>query len=528
MLQDKRAIWMIIGCLMKNPLLLDEVKYPLKPTDFPEYFHQLIFSVINNLYHKEGVENIDVIAIDNFLSSYDKQYMIFNDNNGLEYLQNAVDNSTLENFIYYYDRVKKFSLLRDFQSQGIDVSFIYDEREVVPKRQEEMQDKFDEMSIEDIANQIERKVLDVREGALGNGTQCGQQAGKGMKELRTRLKEAPEFGSPFCSKIFTTITRGARLKKFYMRSAPTGVGKTRISLADACNLAIPYIYDLEQEKWVRNGVAEPTLFITTELEFEEIQTMLWAFVSGVQEEAILENKTTPEEDARIDRAIEILEDCPLMLEYMPNFDMDSVERTIKTYIIKKKIKHVFFDYIHTSLEMLEEISQSSKGMKLREDNMLLMFVTRLKELCNKYGVFLHSATQVNGEWKNTQDADQNLLRGAKSMADKLDVGVICLEPTDADLQALKTIIHEHWGQKPNLVFHVYKNRRGQYSRVKIWLRMDLGNLRTTDLFVTKPDYELIPLEVVDLETYLDDEANYEDVENIPEFQDEIKEVKHDF
>lgn len=515
---------------MKDPSLLDEVKYPLKPTDFPEYFHQLIFSVINNLYRKEGIETIDIIAIDNFLCNYDKQYMVFNDNNGLEYLENALENSSIGNFNYYYERVKKFSVLRDFHNQGIDVSFIYDDKEVIPRKQEEMQQRFDELSIEDVANEVEKKFIEVREGALGSTSQHGQQAGKGMKELRKKLKESPEFGSPFCSKIFTTLTRGARLKKFYMRSAPTGVGKTRISLADACNLAIPYIYDLEEKKWVKNGVAEPTLFITTELEFEEIQTMLWAFVSGVQEEDILENKTTPEEDARIDKAIEIIENSPLMLEHMPNFDIDSVERTIKGYIIRKNIKHVFFDYIHTSLEMLEEISKSSNGVKLREDNILLMFVTKLKEVCNKYGIFLHSATQVNGSWKTDENPDQNLLRGAKSMADKLDVGIIALEPSDKDLKALETIIHSHWGQKPNLVYHVYKNRRGKYGRAKIWLYMDLGNLRTTDLFITNGKYELLPLEIVDLETYLDNDDNFEDVADIEEFQEEENEkvVAHDF
>ena len=50
------------------------------------------------------------------------------------------------------------------------------------------------------------------------------------------------------------------------------------------------------------------------------------------------------------------------------------------------------DYIHTSLKILEEITRRSGGIRLREDNVLFMLSTRLKDLCNKYGIFIMSAT----------------------------------------------------------------------------------------------------------------------------------------
>lgn len=46
-----------------------------------------------------------------------------------------------------------------------------------------------------------------------------------------------------------------------------------------------------------------------------------------------------------------------------------------------------------------------------------MLSTRLKDLCNQYGVFIESSTQLNGEWKDAKIPDQNLLRGAKAIAD---------------------------------------------------------------------------------------------------------------
>lgn len=75
------------------------------------------------------------------------------------------------------------------------------------------------------------------------------------------------------------------------------------------------------------------------------------------------------------------------------------------------------DYIHTSLKILEEITRKSGGVKLREDNILFMLSIRLKDICNKYGIFIMSATQLNMDYQQATTPDQNLLRGAKAIAD---------------------------------------------------------------------------------------------------------------
>ena len=69
------------------------------------------------------------------------------------------------------------------------------------------------------------------------------QAGEGILELINRLQEIPEDGYPLYGQYINTVTRGARLKKLYLRSAATGVGKTRAMIADACNIACNEIFD---------------------------------------------------------------------------------------------------------------------------------------------------------------------------------------------------------------------------------------------------------------------------------------------
>lgn len=69
------------------------------------------------------------------------------------------------------------------------------------------------------------------------------------------------------------------------------------------------------------------------------------------------------------------------------------------------------------MKILEEITRRSGGVKLREDNILFMLSVKLKDLCNQYGIFIMSATQLNGGYVDSETPDQNLLRGAKSIAD---------------------------------------------------------------------------------------------------------------
>ena len=98
-------------------------------------------------------------------------------------------------------------------------------------------------------------------------------------------------------------------------------------------------------------------------------------------------------------AADILTKSPIFIETLPDFSLQDIEDTIKKNIREHQLNYVFFDYIHTSLKILEEITRRSGGVKLREDNILFMLSIRLKDLCNKYGVFILSSTQLNGKKK---------------------------------------------------------------------------------------------------------------------------------
>ena len=264
-------------------------------------------------------------------------------------------------------------------------------------------------------------------------------------------------------------------------------------IADDCNIACNKIYD-ESFGWIKNGTSEPTLFITTEQELEEIQTMMLAFLSNVNEEHIINGEYEGDEEERVIKAGEILESSPLYVEELPDFSLKDVENVIKKNIRDHDVKYIFHDYIHTSLKILEEITKRSGGVKLREDNILFMLSNKLKDICNQYGVFIMSATQLNGDYQEAKTPDQNLLRGAKSIADKIDYGSILLSVKEEDIDALDSILSSNIFEKPTIKMSVYKNRRGRYKGIIMWCKADLGTCRIQPMFCTTYDYELINMD----------------------------------
>lgn len=147
------------------------------------------------------------------------------------------------------------------------------------------------------------------------------------------------------------------------------------------------------------------------------------------------------------------------------------------------------------MKILEEITRRSGGVRLREDNILFMLSVRLKDLANKYGIFIMSATQLSGDYKSSESPDQTLLRGAKSIGDKIDVGMILLGVTKEDLVSLEPILESNSNfQTPNIKISIYKNRRGSYKGVYLWCRADLGTCRIHPQFCTTWNYEMVSIE----------------------------------
>ena len=117
-----------------------------------------------------------------------------------------------------------------------------------------------------------------------------------------------------------------------------------------------------------------------------------------------------------------------------------------------------------------------------------------------------SATQLNGSYTDAETPDQNLLRGAKSIADKVDMGSILLGVKPDDLVALEPVLNSGRFEPPNIKLSIYKNRRGRYKGVYLWSKADLGVCRIKPMFATTYDYELISID--DVKVIVEEESAF--------------------
>jgi replicative DNA helicase len=108
-------------------------------------------------------------------------------------------------------------------------------------------------------------------------------------------------------------------------------------------------------------------------------------------------------------------------------------------------------------------------------------------------VFILTATQLNADYITAQQYDQNLLRGAKAIADKIDLGAIMLQTSQEDKEALKEVIARGGFEEPVIKISIYKNRRGQYKDILLWCKAKRGTCKIIPMFATNYQYEIVDI-----------------------------------
>lgn len=209
---------------MNKPDLLSETdKYFLEPGDFTQQLDKFIFSAIYNLY-VNGAEQIHAVDIDTYLQQNALAKQLMEKENGKSFLQDCEIESDVSNFNYYYNKLKKFNLVRDLQLSKNDIDNIYCE-DILNGRYTEINDNFEKMQVVDIINILKSKVANVENQYVLNNITEESCPADSIKQRVKEWKAKPEIGCMLQGEIFNTITRGGRKGKLYIRSAGSGVGK---------------------------------------------------------------------------------------------------------------------------------------------------------------------------------------------------------------------------------------------------------------------------------------------------------------
>ena len=484
---DRNTVLQIFGSLMHHPQYLSESdKYNLTPNDFYLRFDKYIFTAIDSLY-RNGAEHIQPIDVENFLSTNNSAKLIFAQQNGIEYLQDAEYLSDYQNFPYYYKKLKKFNLLESFKNKGFDVKEWYVEDAITPEALK-VNERFESLEIEDILEGIKKKLLGIEREFIQNDTTETVNAFNGIKDIIEEAEDRIDVGAPLQGEIFNEVCAGARKGIFVLRSGGSGVSKTRQAVGDACYLAFPFRYSEEEEKWIQEGSGKKVLFIATEQSAKEIQKMILAYLTGFNETKFRYGGFTEKEQDIIRQALWVLEQYQdnFYIVRMPNPTIELVKTIVRENVLMHDIEYVFYDYIFISPSLLGEF----KGFNLRNDEILLMFSTALKDLAVELNIFVLTSTQVNANADNNQNIrNESSIAGSRAVINKADIGCVMARPTKEELEFLRT--EGGISFEPNIVTDIYKVRSGEWNQVRIWSDVNLGNLRKKDLFVTNARMEVL-------------------------------------
>ena len=481
---ERNIIQQVLGTLMVNPIILNDTdKYNLEVSDFPNQLDRFIFSAIYNLY-VGGAERIHTIDIDNYLQSNPLARELLEKENGIQFLQDCEQIAEQYNFSYYYSKLKKLNLIKDLQKKGYDTSKIYCE-DVLDNDYLKINDKFELMTTTDIINCFKLEISNVEKQYCFNQAVEECSAVDGIEELLEELKQKPDIGVKLQGDFFNTIVRGGRKGTLYLRSAPSAHGKSRLMVGDACNIAYPLRYEPQYGRWVSTGHCEKVLYVMTEQDPREIQTMVLAWLTGLNEEFFKygQNLERPDIKEIVDKALEIMKEYKdnLLFARIPDPCASVIKNLFRRYNLQFGVENFFFDYIFSSPAMLEEY----RDLKLPEHVCLRLFTTTLKNLAIELHSFIMTATQISEQENDKKSSwkDYHNIAGARSIVHLVDVGCIVSRPTQEELKLLSSFI-QATGKEPNFVIDFYKNRGGRWTMLRLWAIHDLGTCRRQDLFIT--------------------------------------------
>ena len=404
--------------------------------------------------------------------------LLFEKENGQVFLQDCEANGEPENFDYYYKKLKKINLIIDLNKMGYNTEQFYSENLLDVNANE----NFEKLTTDDILNKVKLETANLENKYAFNNKISEGKPTDGILDLVLSMREAPEIGCRLQGDIYNTILRGGRKGKMYIRSAGSGVGKTRRMVGDACYIAYPIRFDNDTNQWVSTGSCEKVLYIMTEQDTEEINTMILSYLTGINEEKLIYGNYTDEELERYKIAIDIMKryDDNFFYVRIPDPCASIVKNVCRRYNIQHGVENIFYDYIFSSPAMLNEY----RDLKLPEFVCLRLFATAIKNLAVELNAFIMTSTQIsNDDDKTGGFRDYHCIQGAKQIVNLADAAGIVSRPTKEELTQLGSIL-ETIGVVPNCVHDIFKNRRGRWTQVRVWSYVDLGTLRTTDLFIT--------------------------------------------
>lgn len=263
----------IVGCFYKNPdLYVSYGKYVRSQYDFYDKVTKFLYDSFELMYTTFS-QTFDENKVNIFMTQDKEKLSLYKKYGGWKTIKSWMDLADVNDFKNYFNILKKYSLLREYERCGYPIDKI-------------MQYKnFELLTANDIYRIIRTKADKIN--TVINAEEESIVLTDGNEKLITEHLIQPDMGLPLPWKILTDMFRGCRLKKVVFNGFLSNEGKTRNMM-----LLIAYIVLIQKESFLlcSNEMDEQDLkdcLITTVVNNEYFQKIHGVKINKPEKEIVL-------------------------------------------------------------------------------------------------------------------------------------------------------------------------------------------------------------------------------------------------
>jgi len=435
----------ILGSILENNELFDEITDEINEGHFHDAIHQKIYKIISNLISKGLLAN--PITIKNFFNNNQELIEI----GGLEYLLKLTKVSTTKNQIKHYSKL---------------LSDLYIRRQLIKISEEtleESKNKELEISGTNILENTERKLFEIAErGEFQRSFVTFKDALKETIDMATAAYKNDQgiVGVPSGLTDLDDRLGGLHKQDLIIIAGRPSMGKTALATNIAFNAA-----ENIQKKDKKTSVA----FFSLEMSSEQLSTRILSEQSRIKSNDIRRGKINQEDFEKFIEASKNLENLPLHIDDTPAITISALSNRARRLKRKQGLDLIVIDYI----QLMKSSGYKNEGRVLE----IGQITQGLKALAKELNVPVLALSQLSRQVEQRDDKKPQLadLRESGSIEQDADVVMFVFREQyylEKQEPKLGTAEYVEWQEKMNQVHNqaeiiIGKQRHGPTGLIKL-------------------------------------------------------------
>ena len=435
----------ILGSILANNEIFDEITDQLDENYFFDPIHQKIYKIISNLISKGLLAN--PVTIKNFFNSKEELIEI----GGIDYLIKLTKVSTTKNQIKYYSQLLSDLYIR---RQLINIS---------EETLEESKNKDLEISGTNILENTERKLFEIAErGEFQRSFVTFKDALKETIDMATAAYKNDQgiVGVPSGLTDLDDRLGGLHKQDLIIIAGRPSMGKTALATNIAFNASINI---------KKNNLKTSVAFFSLEMSSEQLSTRILAEQSRIKSNDIRRGKINQEDFERFIEASKNLEMLPLHIDDTPAITISALSNRARRLKRKEGLDLIVIDYI----QLMKSSGFRNEGRVLE----IAEITQGLKALAKELDVPVLALSQLSRQVEQREDKKPQLsdLRESGSIEQDADVVMFVFrEQYYLEKQEPKpgTAEHVEWQEKMSQIHNqaeiiIGKQRHGPTGVIKL-------------------------------------------------------------